>query len=307
MENLGGAVEQLHEIAPVIGPTEKQRRALRDIEFLQDVAWVAGLQTPQLHYDGVNDGGWLWKPRSSAGGLKIVRSEFAAAEIDSGYWQEFIPGEQIGVSCVIDPSRCQILGATSSFDAADWSGPSEFVYRGSIGPMYLNTECQTQIEGLCHQIRERIEFFGLLQFDFIRDDCGALWLLECNPRWTAGMEIFLFAGGVNPVRELFSINDHNTSIRIEDRLSEFECFAKGIIYATKSSNLTDDLIAKLDQIEGLADRPHGPQLIERGHPIATVRAGLKCDQASQVEAENRVRLLEELRKRAERVRGLLIL
>jgi len=305
MENLGGAVEQLRDIAPVIGPTEEQRRALRDIEFLHGAALVAGIQTPQLQYGEVSHSGWLWKPHSSAGGLKIVRSEFAAADSDPGYWQKFIRGEQIGVSCVIDPSRCQIIGATSSFDSAEWSGPSEFVYRGSIGPIALSAECQTQIEGMCDQIRASIGFFGWLQFDFIRDDRGALWLLECNPRWTAGMEIFLFARSVNPVRELLNINYLNNSIRIEDQIGKFACFAKAIVYATTSINLTDDLIAKLEQIESLADRPHAPQLIERGHPIATVRAGLKCDQASQVEAENRTRLLEELRERASRLEACL--
>ena len=117
------------------------------------------------------------------------------------------------------------------------------------------------------------------------------------------MEILLFARGGNPVRELFAINNLCTLAQLDEHQSTFDCFAKAIVYATQPIRLTDELIAKLNLIEGLADRPHSPQLIERGHPIATVRAGLKLEHARQIEVKNRARLLDELRRRAEGVRG----
>ncbi len=305
MENWGGAVEQLREIGTVIGPTEDQRRALRDIAFLGNVARATGINTPKVNFSEASDGSWLWKPHASAGGLKIVRSELAVTDIAAGYWQEFIPGEQIGVSCLIDPSRCQILGATSSFDSADWSGPLEFIYRGSIGPIALSIECQLQIARLCQQIRRRIGFCGWLQFDFIRDNHGRIWLLECNPRWTAGMEILLFVGGVNPVRELLSIHDADTATQQSVRGASYKYFAKAVVYATHAINLTTDLLAKLSQIERLADLPYGPQWIQCGHPIATVRASLSRDRASMNFEDNRATLLKVLQEQAEQVSGLL--
>ena len=305
MENLGGVVEELREIAPVLGPTEHQRLALRDIAFLDDVARGAGLRTPQLRYDKVSDGGWLWKPSKSAGGLRIVRSGCAVCDLESGYWQQYIGGEQIGIFCVIGPSGCEILGATSSFDAADWPGPSEFIYRGSIGPIALTAECRSRIECMCQKIRDSIGFCGCLQFDFIRDPCGGLWLLECNPRWTAGMEICLFAGGVNPVRGLFAINNLSVSNRTVDQGGVFECYAKAIVYATQPIIVTGELIAELNRIEGVADRPFAPQLIECGHPVATVRAGLKCGDANLIFEESRTLLLDELWRRAERVKSII--
>lgn len=305
MENLGGAVAQLREIAPVLGPTEQQRRALRDIEFLNEAAHHAGIQTPQLRFEGVSDSSWLWKPLSSAGGLGIVRSDRAGIDRKSGYWQEFILGEQIGVSCLVSQSTNELLGATRSLDTGDWPGPSEFIYRGSIGPIALSAERQAQIDCLCHYIRNRIGYVGWLQLDFIRDQRGGLWLLECNPRWTAGMEILLFTSGVNPVRELLMSNKLETSNPTVGRGGKLDCFAKAVLYATQPTNLTGELIAEINQIEGLADRPHAPQWIECGHPIATLRAGLKCDQVTWNEVENRTRLLEKLREQAERVRNLL--
>ena len=299
MENLGGAVEQLREIAPVLGPSEVQRRALRDIEFLVDVARAARLQTPQIRFYETRGSGWLWKPRSSAGGLRIVRNARAVADHGGGYWQEYICGEQIGVSCLVEPERCQILSATSSFGAAEWPGPTEFIYRGSFGPIALSTECKLQIESLCRHIRTRSGYLGWLQFDFIRDTRGDLWLLECNPRWTAGMEILLFSSSVDPVREILQSNNFSVSTQTAVQSGTFECFAKAVVYATQSIHLTAELITKLNSMEGLADRPHAPQLIERGHPIVTMRAGLQCDQSSPIEGVNRVRLLNKLRQQAD--------
>ncbi len=304
MENWGGAVEQLREIATVIGPSEDQRRALRNIDFLFDAALGTGIETPALQYNKVSDDRWLWKPHSSAGGLKIVRSEFALVDCDSGYWQEFIDGEQLGVSCLMERSRCQILGVTSSFGSAEWPGPSEFIYRGSMGPVALITENQSQIEKLCQQIHERTEYCGWLQFDFIRDESGQLWLLECNPRWTAGMEVFLFVDSVNPVRELLSMIGFDVSSYPCIQGSANKYSGKAIVYATQTVNLTDDLIVGLNQIEGLADRPYGPQRIECGHPIATVRAGLTSDEASEHYKDNRAKLLEKLKRSAEQVTHL---
>ncbi len=50
-ENLGSAVEPLRCIAPVLGPTEAQRSALRDPRFLQDAAHKAELCFPSSFFD----------------------------------------------------------------------------------------------------------------------------------------------------------------------------------------------------------------------------------------------------------------
>lgn len=306
MENWGGAVEQLREMAPVLGPTEVERQKLRDLAFLNAAAQAVGMRIPQISDEAPSgDGNWLWKPRSSAGGLKIVRGKGSSIDIDAGYWQEFICGEQLGVSCIIDSSRCCILGATSSFDAADWPGPLEFIYRGSIGPIHLSIENQLQIIKLCQQLRDRIGYCGWLQFDFIRDDKDELWLLECNPRWSAGMEILLFASEVNPVREHLGTQGYQWVTPQSTESREFILFAKAIVYATHAVDISENVIARINQIEGIADRPRSPQRIESGHPVVTVRAGLKGEDASDSSEDNRAVLLDVLRKLSERVHSAL--
>lgn len=306
MENWGAVANELREIGPVIGPTEIQRRQLRDIHFLRNVVDKTGLTVPPIQSDPVPDATWIWKPHASAGGLKIVRGDRANVEGETGYWQEFISGEQVGIGCLIDSSGYQIVGATDSFSSDDWEGPSEFIYRGSFGPISLDASSRSQVEALCFRVREAIGCVGWAQFDFIRDERGTLWLLECNPRWTAGMEVSLFASDVNPVQELLTANGFERGGSRLDSSVSSKYFAKAIVYAKVPLSITADMINTLNQLKGLADRPHLPQSIERGHPIATVRARLRCDEASATEIENRSRLLEILRKQATQVEDIVL-
>jgi predicted ATP-grasp superfamily ATP-dependent carboligase len=306
MENLGFAVEQLREIAPVFGPTEEQRQALRDLDFLYDAARDAGILTPRTRREKTIDGNWLWKPRMGAGGLKVVRSQFAVSNLESGYWQEFIAGTQIGVSCLISQQQIAVLGATRGMDATEWAGPSEFIYRGAIGPIELNLALKSEIKQLCNLILQRTGFCGWLQFDFIRDIVGKLWLLECNPRWTAGMEVLLFSGKVNPVLEVIKLHNNFGTMPLRRVIPEFECFAKAVVYATKGITVTDHMLAELNQLAGVADRPHTPQTIQGGHPIVTVRAGSNRDHRSLNCEVDQACLLEVLRQGAERVNALFL-
>ena len=76
MENQSLAVEQLRRIATVLGPTEEQRSKLRDIGFLREIAVESGLNFPQswaTQSHAHTPRNCLWKPYSSAGGLRIAR------------------------------------------------------------------------------------------------------------------------------------------------------------------------------------------------------------------------------------------
>ena len=322
MENLGAACEQLRKIAEVIGPSESQRTAMRDIGWLQRIAAECGLQVPAMR-QSIDDGsGWLWKPLVGAGGLHISRKPDADVESDGvrseGYWQQFIRGEPIGVSCLVSADGVKVLGATGGFDAEEWPGPLEFIYRGSYGLIVLSPEYESKIAMLCQRIHERTGYSGWLQFDFMREQIDGkepaqLWLLECNPRWTAGMEVLVNAGNVNPVNELLS------SLQIADTSNDFHdihdiqdncdtqsstsavSFAKAIVYAKQSIELSQESIDRLCSIEGIADLPHLPQRIEGGHPIVTVRAWLRSDSFTKSEAVNKQQLLDKLRWRAEQV------
>ncbi len=319
MENLGEAVDQLRCIGTVWGPTESQRMQLRDCRYLKNMALALGIAFPQIQFehdpaqsDDLPSENWLWKPVRSAGGLKITRAH-AGCDGESGYWQRFVAGRQLGVTCILQADRARIVGATRSLAAKDWPGPSEFIYRGSIGPVQLKEEIEYQLIELCVHLSKDLGFSGLLQFDFIQDDEGHLWLLECNPRWTAGMEILLrpsVGGSRSLVVDAVIDND---ALWNSATATSICSYAKAVVYAHKTLHLSGSVVEELmrqsqEDTNGttwLADIPYGAQTIERGHPIATVRTRLQA--SSELMDEDAVfdQLLKQLRSCSARLLKLI--
>lgn len=325
MENLGEAVEQLRSIGTVVGPSESQRSQLRDWKFLQSAASTAGIKFPKTRtaddcndtYISLNTESGLWKPLRGAGGLKIVRADKNLATRNQGYWQQFVAGRQLGIACAVHPHGCRVIGATQSLVATDWPGPSEFIYRGSIGPVPLTDDANGQVNRLCELLQQQLGYSGLLQFDFIQDADGRLWLLECNPRWTAGMEVLLghFEHG-EQARELIdgvflstSCGEQNVAIARKSSGNSGRTFAKAIVYARQELHLSEQLVHQLQcQSQGdtssvtwLADIPYAAQTIELGHPIATVRTSVDEPLNVRCEADPYSQLLLKLRSCADRL------
>ncbi len=213
MENLPAVLQQLRRWMPVAGPDPEQMMALRDHSQWRQAAADAGLAFPELfesyrewlkHPVPKQLNQWISKPMRSAGGLHIrtlgdIASEPSMQNLPDRYLQRIVPGQPLGVTCLLDVRRSQVLGATKSLTAEHWPAPSPFIYRGSIGPVRLADASIDAIERLSDWYRNRWNVRGWLQFDFIEDDRGQLWLLECNPRWTAGMEILVHAQQPNLV------------------------------------------------------------------------------------------------------------
>ena len=343
MENLGEAVEQLRCIGTVLAPTEAQRSKLRDWTFLQAAASASCIKFPQtlsqwrtlpasgVLADGVladaggvghelNEHNWLWKPIRGAGGLKIVRGRKMSETCGDGYWQQYIAGRQLGITCSIHEEYCLVVGATKSLDANDWPGPSEFIFRGSIGPIQLTDEVEKQVTDICVHIQQQLGFSGLLQFDFIQDAEGRLWLLECNPRWTAGMEVMLgfFEDGERTLDFILSTclsnssSELNISVGHKPSGNANRTFAKAVVYAEHELHLTEQTVRELQRqsqanaggFSWLADIPHAAQTIEQGHPIATVRASLNDPSNTLSDADSCSHLLLLLREHADLLRGL---
>ncbi len=208
-----------------------------------------------------------------------------------GYWQQFVPGWQFGVTCLVTAQGSRCLGATINFDQSDWYGPTEFIYRGSVGPIILSPQIQVRIEKLCDAYAMRsLHRMAAVRFLQSIDDAEQLWLLECNPRWTAGMEALLHGEGVNMVQQHLSAlgipqpSCNTQSIPNASRTATTSLFAKAIVYARNTINLTQPMIDALHQasceaaahgFSWLADIPYAPQTIDAGHPIATVRLRTK--------------------------------
>jgi predicted ATP-grasp superfamily ATP-dependent carboligase len=151
---------------------------------------------------------------------------------------------------------------------------------------------------------------GWVQFDLIEASDGQLWLLEINPRWAAGMELLVDTGRTNPVEahlRAFGLSAGSNYVAPPPE-SQVSCAAKAILYAPAPLELTDRLVAELQQFAGIADIPADSargQVIEQGHPLLTVKARLDAATASSLSApERKARLLAELKLRSEQIVAL---
>lgn len=324
-ENWPELVDLLHQHFTVLGPNVEQLQQLRSPEYWQACAAAAGVAFPETHWNvaelaksfghcnvaelaesfgrpagGVRESAegpaghiedWLIKPRRGAGGHAIRRANglhTGPSSIENPhYWQRKIAGRSLGVYCVLAADgQVELLGATESLSAEQWPGPSEFIYRGSLGPINLADAQRQQIMRLCQVIQTTCHCLGWLQLDFIEDASGALWLLELNPRWAAGMEI-LFLAGINPVAYHYRAWQRPSNLPLpRSNIATLHRtdtnFAKSIVYADRELILTPERIERLQRLPrtAYADLPShsdlltesATKIIASGEPLLTVRA-----------------------------------
>ena len=198
---LGGGMENCKEFlmhksasTKVLGPNFAHMQTLRSLHFLESLG-SEGIHWPTTTYTRPLDdlSQWLIKPVRSAGGLFIRNAHISHSDvIDEGshYWQRRIAGRVLGVTWIFHDHDGWLHGITQSLDKHDWPGPSEFIYRGSIGPIALHEHQIQALTALANRVKAALpDYRGYLQADFVEDTSGQLWLLEFNPRWTSGMEI----------------------------------------------------------------------------------------------------------------------
>lgn len=326
----GTELDDLHRQFSVFGPTAAQMRRLRDPNFWKAAARESDLCFPPTVLAGSppvsTDARWLRKSRSGGGGLHVRRapstvpqqnhSATATQRCEQEYWQQEIVGRSIGVTCILLPGpkgslRVCLLGATEAWTARDWPGPTEFIYRGSWGPIKLSPRQCTAIKRFAAFVGTETGLFGWLQMDFIESADRKLWLLEINPRWTAGMEV-LARTGYNPVPLHLAAYEtalHSNAPKIDELASEVRepsvepdiVFAKAIVYAKRDFELTEDACRCLRELSPAhhADIPYfdkdtPPTAIPEGSPLLTVHDKI----ASANVGDARQSLLERLRNHA---------
>ncbi len=330
-ENWPELVARLHQEFKVLGPTAEQLNQLRSHGLWRDAVAGTGISFPETHTQSphrrtalraVNSRtwedpiSWLIKPMRGAGGYSIARlpenelcrlPQFSKSHRKNSspvIYQREISGRSLGAHCVVSPNDVIFLGMTESLSAELWPGPSEFIYRGSWGPIAITSQQQSQIKALCRNIYLATGCLGWLQFDFIQDEAGQLWLLEINPRWTAGMEV-LFLAGINPVEFHLAAWDQvdpsscASAGKLTDPIgSSTAQYGKAIVYADRELCLTHENLAGLHALprENFADLPShdlAGQVIGVGQPFLTVRA--RCQTACD-ESRTRENLLNELQR-----------
>lgn len=272
-ENRPTLVKQLHLLArkgSLAGiPSQAAIRKLRKVEFWQGASADAGCHFPptkpasKASFDASTSlarQDWLQKQADSAGGLGVRRLRQANPTAESfapgSYLQKQIEGRSLGISIVVGDQATRVLGCTESISSRDWqpakehkAAPSspgstvcaaEFVYRGSWGPIRLPDPHLNTLARIGDYCRTNTDWRGWLQIDFIEDRWGRLWLLEMNPRWTAGMEVLRLSGVCNPVEAHLHALENAPQESPTLALAPDKLVMKAVYYAEQ--DITSDLL-----------------------------------------------------------------
>ncbi|XZE44949.1 ATP-grasp domain-containing protein [Pirellulaceae bacterium SH467] len=211
-----GGVERLRELPHSItaGSNSPPFSRMRSWETWARWAVQSGIEFPETHsilesqsygqnqpwLQGRFDDAWLMKDHSQAGGIGVSRFDPAIArrnceaESDTGgsnsrlILQRRIEGQGFGLSFLSGEEGAITLGGVRSLPhhPHPWS---EFIYRGSSGPIVLSPCDWERLDHFAKCVTQESGWLGVWNADFIRTADDRWVLLEINPRWSAGMEL----------------------------------------------------------------------------------------------------------------------
>jgi|LakMenEpi03Aug12_release.lakeMendotaPanAssembly.Ray.scaffolds.fasta_scaffold00033_36 predicted ATP-grasp superfamily ATP-dependent carboligase len=320
-----------HPKLRLLAPSEDQLKLLRSARLWAQVAQQAGLGFPesidhlgpfgQVAHQSIKSR-WLRKKVIGGGGFGVTISEQLPTIPQSSceYFQQEICGTVMGVNFSVAWNRdsagtgrdampeVTLMGIVQSWSSDQWPGPSEFIYRGSWGPIAISQSLQDRLSHLAQLLATETGITGWLQMDCIEDQHGQCWLLEVNPRWTAGMEVLLRSGVTNPAAHHAAAWGYpNPSSLLQVRQPN-SLIGKAILYAPCKLLLTSQRVDQLQSLprERFADIPSDQmkdRWLDEGSPILTVLAS--CDPQLSLPAARKV-LLDQLQQSARQVAGFLM-
>jgi len=188
--------------------------ALHDKANFVDVARAAGLTVPDSAIGGTKAacaisaaGEVIVKPRHGCAGGGVRRFK-AGAPVDAGpetVVQRFVPGAE--------HSACALAHEGVVQGCAIYRG---FVMSGTVAVAFERVD-EPAILRWVEAFVAAARFTGFISFDFIVDEAGTPWGIECNPRLTSGVH-FMVADDLAPA---IMEPRHRVRLRPERRLQQF--------------------------------------------------------------------------------------
>lgn len=227
LENRPAAVAAWAERAPLWGNGPAALALARD-----PVRWAAALAdlgpevvAPEIRSSGAvpKDGRWLWKRRSSAGGLGVRAARagrtapsapefyiFSTSEENESIphppgWllqRRYVGPTDAGIFFA-DANGVRFLGATRQLAGRAWCKAAPFHYCGSIGPLPLSSAERAAWKRLGDASARYAGLTGLFGIDAVRPPIPAgadrafrpFVPVDLNPRYTASVEVLERAAG----------------------------------------------------------------------------------------------------------------
>jgi predicted ATP-grasp superfamily ATP-dependent carboligase len=194
LENRPDLVARLADGRELLGTPPELLVAARDPWAVGVAARAAGARAPETRavdgpapaFDRVGTG-WLRKPERGGGGRGVHRwrgGRLRPTEI----LQRHVPGLSCSAVAIADGRRAVVLGLTEQLHR-----PPGFQWTGNLAPPRLpdgeRDELDGRLRAVCAEVASRFGVRGAFGVDAIWDGRHA-WVLEVNPRPTAGLELF---------------------------------------------------------------------------------------------------------------------
>ncbi len=283
LENHPKLVGRIAKQRPLLGNSERVLRRVRNPFALAEVLRCEGL--PSLDVSAAPpdsaSADWLQKPRRSGGGRRIAFVSRTATDrfepMRRFYYQRHVRGTACSAVYVASNGRAVWLGATQQLIGTPWTGARGFEYAGSIGPLAVSPEEQTQWRAIGQCLAARFELSGLFGVDAVMSD-GALWVVEVNPRYTASVEVLELARGVDLLGpHVLACKTGELPAERSGR-SEERRVGKAIVYAEHDGRVPTSFKQFLGNVNAnparpaVADIPATGRAFQRGEPLVTVLA-----------------------------------
>ena len=293
METRVGELKKLQPKVPFRGPSLSSLERTQNPDTLRQICAQANIRFPELRLPDQRSthsaDEWLLKPKLGSGGFQIRRWQGEIAAHDDFYLQQFIEGECYGALFASGGGSTRLLGVARQLDHQSFFRPAEFAYCGSLGPVFLASELQNEIERMGRQVGELLELKGCFGIDFILDKHQELWLMEVNPRITSSAEVLELAVCFDSV---IDIHLNCFSDKSPDPPASPVCsVGKAIVYSNQHSEfqVTEEAFSwlvenslhycshdrsrfsscKFKKPFWLADIPVSGTMIRPGHPVCT--------------------------------------
>lgn len=279
IENYPAIIEKLARSGPFWGTSAASVRALRDPFRLQAVFRKNQIPFPETAMARPGQTfGWLRKSLYSAGGFQVQRLHLPTTKSKKGtYYQRYVNGRPCSASYVALDGKAQLLGIADMLVGCEWLGATDFTYCGSVSRRCSLAETR-QWQRVGDVVAEQFAVRGVFGIDAIITSCDredSVVPIEINPRYTASMEVVELSTGTSALHH--HARAFGATLPVQ-RSTPVALAAKAILYASRPVIFPEGLTSANPRIT-LADLPAAGERIDKGHPVLSMVARLKDDDA----------------------------
>jgi uncharacterized protein len=295
LENYPELLSRMGKLRPLLGNSGGALRAVRNPLVLQTVLASCGISFPETVDSSSKlplDGSWLCKTYRGAGGsgvwLLFGAEARERAEGEKAFYQRFVSGISAAALMVCSPQGGRLLGVTRQLVGDARAGARPWHYAGSIGPLAVDKDVQSQLVKLAELLSSRFQLRGLVGADLVIADDRA-WVLEINPRYTSSAEIVERVTSERLIATHIAACLDVSSQGQAENSADDGVHGKVVIYAKRNLTITADfnqwaLAQSSVDIEScrLADIPHRGEGLHAGQPVLTVLVTSPADLDAEI-------------------------